>query len=72
MLYIALSLSLMRPLAHERFLPSCRNTEDDASIDLEELKVLKPTPPKRLKPAAADAYLMFQVIYHAFSNYVFQ
>ncbi|RXG68969.1 Protein MON2-like protein [Armadillidium vulgare] len=32
----------------------------EESIDIEELKILKSTPPKTLRPAAADAYLMFQ------------
>ena len=38
----------------------CDETE---SVDVEELKVLSPTPPKTLNPAAADAYLMFQVVF---------
>lgn len=30
-------------------------------VNLEELKVRSASPPKTLHPAAADAYLMFQV-----------
>lgn len=39
------------------------NTEEevDEHINLEELKVLSANSPKTLRPAAADAYLMFQV-----------
>ncbi|XP_047499034.1 protein MON2 homolog isoform X3 [Penaeus chinensis] len=34
--------------------------DSDESVSLEELKVLSSSPPKTLRPAAADAYLMFQ------------
>ncbi|XP_066938872.1 protein MON2 homolog isoform X2 [Macrobrachium rosenbergii] len=34
--------------------------ETDEQMNLEELKVLSASPPKTLRPAAADAYLMFQ------------
>lgn len=35
--------------------------EVEEHINLEELKVLSANSPKTLRPAAADAYLMFQV-----------
>lgn len=34
---------------------------DNAPTNIEELKVLSSSPPKGLRPCAADAYLMFQV-----------
>ena len=37
------------------------DTASCKSFDVEELKVLRATPPKTLGPAAADAFLMFQV-----------
>uniref|UniRef100_A0A6A7FWF1 Protein MON2 homolog n=2 Tax=Hirondellea gigas TaxID=1518452 RepID=A0A6A7FWF1_9CRUS len=33
---------------------------DSKAFDVEELKTLRPTPPKTLGPAAADAFLLFQ------------
>ncbi|XP_050438772.1 protein MON2 homolog isoform X2 [Adelges cooleyi] len=36
------------------------NEQNHSEVDFDELKVLSSVPPKRLKPCAADAYLMFQ------------
>lgn len=41
--------------------PSNAEEEVEEHINLEELKVLSANSPKTLRPAAADAYLMFQV-----------
>lgn len=41
--------------------PSNTEEEVEEHINLEELKVLSASSPKTLRPAAADAYLMFQV-----------
>jgi hypothetical protein len=37
-------------------------------VNLEELKVLSNVAPKGLRPCAADAYLMFQVMCNKISN----
>ena len=53
---------------------STTEEEVDEHMNLEELKVLSANSPKTLCPAAADAYLMFQVrkssCYSSFYNFI--
>lgn len=60
-----ISLVFERVVAEDK--ESSSKQVDNAPTNIEELKVLSSSAPKGLRPCAADAYLMFQVILRYFS-----